>query len=309
MIDAGKEAEDLVEVQLQDSNIPYKRNVKFTMRVKQGTKYRKEIVTEFDYIIPGAIIEVKTAILNNHRIDAVITQLKKQLSIIPKNFTIYLFSKEPIKDNNTIKLLEFNTRIKILATTKDITIVNLPIIVDDTRCLKSFASLNNSHIDELLKFNKIHTYRDKYNKIYSLATEEELQQLKKFSFILQDENILKKYPDNYIIVSNKKWYNQQFEKRYLFKVFFHFIDYHELQNKYPIRSVEGTSSKCSKCNKLYLEQFINESACFKCLGLSLPEIINANKKRKHSHGEKNNDFGTYNKLNTVDYNVKKKKLH
>ena len=173
----GKEAENFVESELLKLNIPYKRNVKFLKRVKGVKKYKKELVSEFDFIIPNAIIEVKaslqtqTGIYRNLRVETIISQLQRQLSIIPENFNIYLFIKEKVEDNESIKSIEFCKRIKILNSIDEIVYNNLPIIIDDFRCLKSLASLENKNINNIIKLysNKIiNVTKDKYDKLLSL---------------------------------------------------------------------------------------------------------------------------------------------
>ena len=282
----GKEAEDFVESELLRLNIPYKRNIKYKNKygVRGSKKFVKGVVSEFDFVIPNAIIEVKASFqVGNYsdlKRDAIISQLQKQLKIIPNNFTIYLFIKEKINDESLKKSFEFCKRIKILDSIDQITREELPIVIEDIKCIKSLASLENTNIDNLIKHynNKIiNLAKDKYNKIVSFLNDKEMIQLKEFKFKLyEDENNY----ENFILITNQKWKSQQSKKDRMFNVFYEFIDYFEIKSKYPLRCIKEISDTCEKCDKIFMVQFLNKQICFKCLGVNLTEFLNNNNKRK-----------------------------
>ena len=71
----------------------------------------------------------------------------------------------------------------------------------------------------------------------------------------------------------------------MFNVFYEFLDYYEIENKYPLRCIEDISEVCKKCEKIFMLQFLDNQECFKCLGKNLTEVILINKKRKFENNK------------------------
>lgn len=273
----GKRTEDYVEEQLKNLNIPYKRNRK----IKQDN----QLLVEYDFIIPGAIIEVKTTLLNQNiddneyevKINTLKKQLQRQQQYAPYDYNIYVYCDKYVSDELK-QQIQYTDKIKIISSINDIQIINLPIVAESINSLKSLASVNNNEFTYLVKkFNTIHTYTETYNKVYSLVDEQEMKRLESFNIILHDEKI----PHNHIRLIEKNRINIQNYRENLFNMFSYEIKYYKINNIYPVRLVDGFSKYCEKCNKIFMSHFIEKGKCFKCLNKRLTDVLtNGNKKRK-----------------------------
>ena len=127
--------EDLCEQFLKDNNVVYKRNI--------HVMENKIQFMEIDFIIPGAIIEIKTG--TSLPVNRIIKQLQRYIEYVPGSFTIYLYSHQ-IFDTDDLHRIQFDPRIKLIRQFTEIAISNIDCFIFDVTAVRSFGSkLNNKY--------------------------------------------------------------------------------------------------------------------------------------------------------------------
>ena len=174
-------------------NVPYKKN--------QKLRIEKNMVAEFDFIIPGAVIEVKSGNpLNNNRDDISTSnekQIKRFFTYIPKTYIVYIYvEKSYISSFST--LCQKYDRLKVISDLSEITINENNIIhyCSNIHVLRRlffhnmFVNSNNNNSIDLYYFSKYNINeliipRTIVNLLFFHLTDEEINAIcKKFiSFI------------------------------------------------------------------------------------------------------------------------------
>lgn len=268
------EVENFVQKKLEEFNIPFKRNIKLK---KEG-----KILVEFDFIIPGAVIEVKTSYLryyNNtiHGTKVLMDQIKRQESFIPKDFTIYLYFHNIVNhnDKDSENLRELNTdRIKVITreTFNTIQYEKIPIFIESINGLKTLASIENYQNFDM--YRTIYTYKELYDKVRVALTKEEFFRFNSFKYLFYEKN---KLPKTYLMLTAGRGKNIQYEENNVFTIFIRIIKYYDIMNKYPIRVIRNITRKCKRCSKIFMKNFMDKNICFKCSGTKLSNILKKNK--------------------------------
>ena len=181
----GKNAENNVEKYLISNNIPYWKNVV----VKCNRKHE----TEFDFIIPGAIIESKCSIIPE-RFERQNYQFQKQLGY-SKNVILYVYYDQ----TNTEKLEEIiqymflnnaeSHRIKFINNLDDIVLPK----IDYNFVIYDHSILHGILNDSAYKHKKLFVDTLIYNNTYSIMTKLEEKMLNNCEITLFDKSIQQKY--------------------------------------------------------------------------------------------------------------------
>ncbi|ARF11877.1 hypothetical protein Klosneuvirus_3_12 [Klosneuvirus KNV1] len=251
--------EDLCEQFLKDNNVVYKRNI--------HVMENKIQFMEIDFIIPGAIIEIKTG--TSLPVNRIIKQLQRYIEYVPGSFTIYLYSHQ-IFDTDDLHRIQFDPRIKLIRQFTEIAISNIDCFIFDVTAVRSFGSkLNNKYEYFLNKYKKNNIIIPK--KVYDIATvimtQTELDRLHKFNIMINDTipqsiNLIHhkiSYGTPYLEYFTKSQYNR------LFYLFFDKCNVYGLESWLPTKCISGVSDICKTCNKIYFIKYLQNEKCVNCM--------------------------------------------
>ncbi len=237
--------EDLCEEYLKKNSISYLRNKELIIK--------SQPVTEFDFIIPGAVVEVKSSYNGNSK-NKLARQLTKMEKYIPQDFVIYLYVHTDETKNLTADMKQCD-RVKVIKDFSEIKHQHYPYYTTDTKVIRSFGSEENEVHDELVKkYKEICTTQWFYDRATTHFTDQELkrfQSLTKFKIVDSE-------PSRCIILARSE---------VAFKMFDNFVEVihaYELLNKEPVREVPGISVKCQKCQKINTLERIKDNICYLC---------------------------------------------
>ena len=144
----------------------------------------------------------------------------------------------------------------------------IPVLIKSINGLKTIASVQ-SNLNELKKYKVIHTFRKNYDKMIVLANSYELVRLNNFDYRFCDDNM----PHSYLLISDGKEHNIQFEEQNLFTIFFKQIKYFDITNKYPVRIVPNVTDSCLECNGIFTLNSLQHKVCFKCNNIKLSAVL------------------------------------
>lgn len=251
------EAENFVENYLIHNHIPYKRNMKLKNNAHQT-------IAEFDFIIPNAIIEVKSGCFkiseHNKAVNKLLIQLRRIRNNIPNNYKIYLFSVKILSDDVINLIKECHNDVIIIYDLKKLEINNYPYATRDTGVLRSFVSEYNDKYNYYKSlYDPLYVPKSIYNRVIIGMTNNQLMRLNDMNIYIVNE-----IPNDCVYISGRKLNNLDGDK--LFKVFNEIIPYYDIIYAPIMLIINGVSEWCCKCDKIkYLECFDN-NICTICLG-------------------------------------------
>lgn len=259
IIDKGMDFEKSCEIYLIHHNIPYKKNITLCRD--------RQFITEFDLIIPGAIIEAKSG---EYKVDHILShkkllkQITTQLENIPKDYIIYVLFERELDPLVKVQY-EFNDRIKVIHKMDDIKYIPFPYCIIDTNVLRSFASTSNPEYKTLLQlYPEIITTRKAYNRSIVMMDEEEKKRFDQFNIIIQEE-----IPKRCVLLHGR---NVVYD---LFDVFIIHRKYHQLRNSSPLYELDSTSMKCNMCQKIHFIENIVNGKCYKCNNMKRRKYVDS----------------------------------
>ncbi len=166
------EVEDLCEEYLKKHAIRYIRNKKlFFGHVQVG---------EFDFIIPGAVVEVKTTYTSEYK-TAFEKQLKAMKHYIPQDYIIYLYVQHDEKD----LLAKDFPDVKVIKEFSEIKCQDYPYYVEDTSIIRSFGSKYSS--EYYSKYPEILVLKDNYDRAIVHFTNQEHKKAHRTKFVIVDK--------------------------------------------------------------------------------------------------------------------------
>ncbi|QKF94474.1 hypothetical protein QKU48_gp1016 [Fadolivirus algeromassiliense] len=255
------EAEQMVEDHLNLRRIPYKRNV--IIRDKKLT------VAEYDFIIPNAVIEVKSGSFDlnfKKGIDKLITQLERILRFIPKHFTLYYFFVNQLNDEVYDLLSTYNIKIMYDLNDLEYDMTGYTYYTRDTAVVRSLVNLDNSKFSS---FNKDHNILTIPKYIYYRAvasmSDIELYKLNKINLYFTNDE-----PEKYIYLTGRKLSPN---KESLWNIFYEYVPYTKPDYASRMLLFNLITDICQKCNEIKYDECIENNVCSKCTGFK-------NKKRK-----------------------------
>ncbi len=256
-----KEFEDL----LLKHKIPFVSRVKVRL---DNDEYFTE--SEFDYIIPGAIVEVKKKfnICRKH-----IKQLLRFIAIIPQDYKVYIytpskldftmddihnrsFPSECYKDDvvknflsNIHRFVTINSIDLILSDYISGILKRVDFMTLDVGILRSLSKYDSDVFETLPCGNgkKIYTTIECYNKAISMSSDQEIEKIANFEInIISKENI-----ENFngIKITGKNIHLP--EKDELFNILPYHLDYRVPRLIHPKREVCKISEKCQNCGNFF----------------------------------------------------------
>lgn len=257
------EAENIVQQYLISSNIPFKRNTKF--------KKNRNTIAELDFIIPNAVIEVKSGFFRMQypkTIDELLKQILRLRSFMPPDFTLYLFSIHKITDDIMKLILLTDPYIKVIYNLNEIVYHPLEYFTMDTGVIRSIVSHNNIEYDNQIKrYNPLYMPKSIYYRALAGFTNDLCERLNKlhieFTEIIPTTCIYLTGRNLHDIINNT-----------IFTRFYEKIKYCELKWN-DLLLITGITHCCVKCNKIkYIECFLTSSdylnyelnTCTNCLG-------------------------------------------
>jgi len=269
---------------LKKNNIPFKRGVKLLEEIEVSSSKFCDI-TEFDFIIPFGIIELKSCPIDCDFFQKWETHFYKQIHThfmhIPSNFKSYILlnSKELTeKVRNEVEKISalYNNRLIILNSINDLPLIKVPVFVKDIRIIRTFAS-NDLQVDEynnyIKTYPKILIKKDVYNRAICIMNPDELERLNKFIFEFYD-----RFDDSvgYIELIGKQYScTRSDDDNELFNIFQHYIPTLLLSNRRIIKmEFDGVTKKCNRCNYInFIERLDKDGICQHCIKQSSKDII------------------------------------
>ena len=280
----GKAYERYVEDYFIENNLPYWMNV----YINNNERYP---ITEFDFIIPGGVIEVKNVVYGEKTVAALydlLQKMKKIIQLIPSNFKIFFIINPKIADIKYIQyVLDESTRydysrIKLITHPSQIVFAPYRFFISHRKHLDRLASLNNlSHNDDVkLLQNKTDVLVDVYNDLDTFILPEEKTRLEEYNlkittaketheqnrFVIHFYKHILKKP----ITTNKigdKYFIKKFELFYNFKTPFKFISCGLSKGKrIPLKHNPEFNIICTSCqciNVIKLNKLTKNSILFK----------------------------------------------
>jgi len=263
------DAEITVQQYLEKYEIPFKRNINIY------NNHNNQLFAEFDFIIPGALIEVKN---NKHKNKKIITQFKKYIDLVKnKDMKIYLiyanYNDDDDDDDELIKLIKDSTICDVIKNLDDIKDIKynkyMKYYCKDRTLIRSLVVQSPEDYNEIKKNIKGKIVFDKFQYDYAtvIMTEEEIDILKSYDFEVSewfntDKNYIEIVSTKYIM-QNKLRFN---DINYVFNVFLYKIKKLSLEmcnneKRKPLRIIPNISIRCDGCNNIIL---VN-SKCIKCI--------------------------------------------
>jgi hypothetical protein len=279
----GRAYERFVEDYFIDNSLPYWMNACVTDETNNT-------IGEFDFIIPGGVIEVKNIICGEKTVAALydlVQRMKKMIQLIPQQFEIFFIMNPDIADVNYIQhILSMSTkydysRIKLVTDPSQITFAPYEYLISHRKHLDRMASLNNlSHTaDVKLLKNKTNVLMDVYDDLSNYMLPEEESRLKEYNLkIINDQDIAVHNCDQFIVYFhkhlikktirahkiNEEYVIQNFEQFYNYKIPFKFIpcglDFGSGSRK-PHKHDPRFNTICESCQCINV---IKHKTCFGC---------------------------------------------
>lgn len=255
--------ENTMESYLRRKGIPFKRNVKLY-------DASKCVRIEIDFVIPGAVIEVKSEDVKFYKkftTEKIVHQISRLAQYVDDaDFTIYLI----VVDDDQIvkKLVEHDKRIKVITNMNEIVCsARLPYFCNHVGMIRTLGSLEFeafSDTCDLIKGNII--FGDTYLRAISIMTDEELDRLSVYKFTRE---AVSEYPYPHIEISSKSIrknlsvYSMS-DKYTLLYIFDHFLRRCPLGPtvRAPIRLFEKITKFCDNCNTNII--FYENDMCPSC---------------------------------------------
>jgi len=248
----GYEAEDHVEQYLIKHDIPYKRNVKV---------YKNKTQThEIDFIIPGAIIEVKHRILKKHCIYS-IKSLLKQIARLKQLYKgiIYFYNRSDEMDDYTRSTFN-ELGVVCIKDLDDIKYDTYSYFTSETGIIKTMSSyLNNDYDAFVHKFkDNIYTTPNTYYRCIVIMTDDEIERLTKYNIKLVDSH--KKLKNPVLINSRDNSFLHSFD---IFNIRIKVLGLdNEVRN--PTRLISGYTEICTECKELIIAKYVKDGVCKMC---------------------------------------------
>lgn len=252
------EAEDYVEDYLKNKCIPYKRNVKI---------YIDSITVEIDFVIPGAVIEVKNEEISGDysnqviRISRQINQQKEVLDL--KHMKYYFYNHKKFINDKLVK--EFREiDVSYIIDVSNITCDIAYFYINNHRIVKTLAFPNNENYLDLYK-NRLYISSELYNSCIVSMTDEELGRLNEYNpKIIKSQQEL----ENPVIIG-ENFGNQRCYHGYHHYEIFNIFNMEYKRNisikRYPTRHIPGYTKICDVCNRLFFIKFIKGDVCKFCI--------------------------------------------
>lgn len=223
-----------------------------------------QTIAEFDFIIPNAIIEVKSGCFkiseHNKSVNKLLTQLRRIRNNIPLNYKIYLFSVKILSDEVINLIKECHNDVIIIYDLNKLEINNYPYATRDTGVLRSLVSEYNDKYNYYKSlYDPLYVPKSIYNRVIIGMTNNQLMRLNDMNIYIVNE-----IPNECVYISGRKLNNLDGDK--LFKIFNEIIPYYDIIYAPIMLIINGVSEWCCRCDKVkYLECFDN-NICTICLG-------------------------------------------
>jgi len=243
------DAENSVEHHLIANKIPYKRNIIIKDK-------RNRMVLECDFVIPGAIIEVKGGNFNNGYVtagDKLYWQIKRYRKYIPDDYDLYIFFVHQPSIDILIYIYSADPKIKIIYDLNDIHYTKYDFCTMDTGVIRSLSS--DEYDDNFRSFFTTITLPKSiyYRSIVGL-TNSQLANLNKIDLHFSDQ-----FPDRYIYITGRTLNSYD-----VFNVFMWKIQYMNLGRKHDLLLLDGTTEWCNLCNDVKYIECIENHMCAWC---------------------------------------------
>jgi hypothetical protein len=265
--------EDLCEQHLQKAGIKYLRN--------RYLFVGKEIVCEIDFIISGAVIEIKTSYHSQH-LKKLIAQLQRIKKYIPKDFIIYFFAMHSGDVDTIKKQLSAIDRVVVISDFNEIKCQNYPYFTDEPSVIRTFGAPD--YKGTLPK--ELSTTQYCYNRAIAHLMDEELKKAHEIKF-----NIVDHEPHRCILLVRIS------RDHRLFDTFLEHVHTLHLGSGLPVRHIEGVTNYCQKCNQLNYFERITDNRCIKCSNGSLKRKRKEFKTEIQNKRQKLSQDQTYKEIN------------
>ena len=283
----GRNKEKECEQYLIEHCIPYRRNNIIYADCDREKKnkhgyVRGNTLCEFDFIIPGAIIEVKAATENTINCGKFFKTLKIQISnfkkYIPTDFNIYVYIHNVTEEQ--CKKYSDLLGIIIITDFNEIKCESIPYFITDPCALRSLITDNEERNNKMInKYKTIITLQKSYTKAYITFTDNEKKIFEKYNIKIKENIddissycIFKKSSDTQLIKSCD--YLAPDYK--IFKIFCEKYQVIERKSKcIPLVKIPEISDECLTCNQLF---FINRldvnKVCCICRAIKRQKVEN-----------------------------------
>jgi len=252
----GDEFEDTCEQELVARGIPFRRGVRLVDR-------NNCLLAEFDFVLPGAVIEVKSGKHKDRREKA---QMHLLLEYTPPDYVVYLYRPACLDDDASES--KRVRHIKCLDDLK-INLLEWPVYADDPAVLRSLGSTANTNYEVFLRMCNTTAAAQATKRVLERAivmmNPDERTRFDKLAF-----STVKSKPHRCIQLTNRKI---TLPKRTLvhstahdelFKVFFCYCRPFPLQSSKPLSLLPGVSIQCRHCHRIvFVEQCFSDN-CIIC---------------------------------------------
>lgn len=252
------EFEKIIQTKLDKKNIPYKRHVKLVGE-------NNAIITEFDFIMPNAVIEAKGGLCSYSQ-NTFLKQLILHKSIIPEHFQMYYYF-ENIPKKYILDILDEHNVLPIYCI-DDIQFNDdgYEYYTNDSSVIRMIGSLEKTNINNFInQFNILRTSKDIYYKGIVCLDDNCLDTLNKVNWIISN-----KTPEKYIKLQIKNKYKGNFcqvydnkNKNDIWNKFTFCIPYNDFKHCSELIFIDGITKECKRCYKIYYKLF-NHEICKRC---------------------------------------------
>lgn len=249
------DVENQVQEFLISHSIPHKKNVKI--------RRNKMTVAEFDLIIPGAIIEVKSGIFNSKYMDTgsiekLCQQIIRQRKYMPPHFKLYIYVIQQLDDKTIEIIQEIDNDVIIIYDLNEIRYDKYEYATKDTGVIRAIASNENNNIDLMIQqFGEINIPSSIYKRSIVGMSDTDLSNLNRFKFHFTDE-----LPERYIYITGRDL--GTYAESSLWNVFYLKVPYYLLKHTSNLMYIDNITDWCKRCNQIKFIECIQNNICSWC---------------------------------------------
>lgn len=247
----GNHAESVVERYLLNNNIPYKRNI----------TSKKPIHYEFDFVIPGAVIEVKNTTI--YRVSTLIEQLVKMRKHLFNDTILYVYNHKAPFNDEFRREIESIPNTYVLDNLNKIQVKPFSILINRLDVVKSLISEDNPRF--YIEYKHAYLTRDVYRRLLCIMLPEEQERFDDYDFeIVDDDNDI---PHRYIaFAAFKDFYTGGLWQR-IDRFMFYRVPAYNLRQRTDrkLLHVEGLTERCDLCHHIYYANRVRDNICDRCI--------------------------------------------